>query len=315
MGEHIRVELKTFNSSYVLLSDRETVMRAVVFVHGFAGNPDDTWYDFPTMMDLVDDSGWWANSDAYFFSYGSVMAPIRVSVEELRRFIEPLVNRTGPDHRIRFGDTDPLSRLYEDHLDSRTEPGYKEIVFVAHSEGAVVVRTMIKDWAVVADETLRRLAINSEGRHQEETLLDNICRETPACRFLKAKLILFAPAHCGVTFTGALGAVLSLPCLGTFLSKIMRVSPAKVDLEVSSPLIRSLRTSTDRIARERPSFSALRANILFAEDDSIVFMDRFEHDKSQICYGHNHLSVCKPSLRFIAPVTFVEGNKSDAAGF
>ncbi len=69
---HARVDLK--DGSYALMATDVQATVAAVFVHGFYGHCEKTWFQFQTLMDSVESSGmfpWWRTYDAYFYSYDS----------------------------------------------------------------------------------------------------------------------------------------------------------------------------------------------------------------------------------------------------
>lgn len=84
-----------------LISDQPSVNTAVVFVHGFLGNPRTTWINFQGLVDeFAVECPWWPNSDLFFFKYDSVGSAIQTASERLSRYLEgiypaPLSNDDG----------------------------------------------------------------------------------------------------------------------------------------------------------------------------------------------------------------------------
>jgi pimeloyl-ACP methyl ester carboxylesterase len=96
---------------------RSTPSSLVIFVHGFGGSANDTWNEFPQLLDNFD------SSDVIFYDYDSLHVQTTVSANNFFTFLDEIIGK-GP--KLSFGN--------------RAFKGYKKIVLVAHSLGSIVVR-------------------------------------------------------------------------------------------------------------------------------------------------------------------------------
>src|SRR3981189_1317183 len=90
--EHFPVRLKGSDKAFALLA-RRPPESAVVFVHGFGGNPATTWIDFEHLVDeLQEQRVEWSLCDLFFYGYRShnQIAPLG---EDLGRFISTVAAR------------------------------------------------------------------------------------------------------------------------------------------------------------------------------------------------------------------------------
>ena len=71
------------------------------------------------------------------------------------------------------------------------------------------------------------------------------------------------------------------------------------------PLIQQLMDDTNHFAERYPELRALRARIAWAESDDIVTALPYRYDAEVTFLGTEHLSVCKPTRRFVTPFKFI----------
>ena len=92
---HLKRNLKSidgFSNSYALTPEGETASTAIVFVHGFAGSPTGTWFDFHGLTEeYASDYPWWKDATLFFYSYESTRIPVRVNASRLRSFLEAVL--------------------------------------------------------------------------------------------------------------------------------------------------------------------------------------------------------------------------------
>jgi len=114
---------------------------------------------------------------------------------------------------------------------------------------------------------------------------------------------LFAPALGGEMLTGLIGIIATLPVISNFLVS----SAAKVGMSPASAAVTEARRQTVRYA-EITGYECFSAHILWAEKDRIIHAEKYEHDLQCINFppGTNHVSVCKPTLKYPLPLDFVE---------
>jgi hypothetical protein len=327
LGDHIRCEFDTNDRSVAFLSTSELVDTAVVFVHGFRGHRERTWRWFHPLIDQNSSvSHQWRTSDLFFYGYSSVTAPIRVNVNRFGSFLD----------RVLAGNTTELLQRNDSltvqtlGLGSRAFPrhditSYSKLIVAAHSEGAVIVRTLVRDLALRAREEAldaARSSAKSAGIQLPTNFNDLVEYQSwsndsygrilsqPQFRLLTADVCLFAPAHAGYSITGPLASILELPGFSQLLRPALSFSTAKADLEPSSPLITVLRRDTDALSRDS-AISALRARILWGENEKVVYVDKFSWDTEEFVSNKDHINICKPSHLYLRPITFAR-NEHDS---
>jgi hypothetical protein len=129
----------------------------------------------------------------------------------------------------------------------------------------------------------------------------------------QSSLRLFAPAHLGVLAAGMLGVVQSVPYLDKFMEASLRSSALYQNLRPGSPTLLNLQRKTEELWVKYPEVTALKASMLFGQQDSVVEIGGYSHDEfygakdGQIHTepGHGHTSICKPSVLFTKPIEFV----------
>lgn len=313
---------------------------AVVFVHGWAGDPDATWASFHTLIDTITEQhSPWSRADVFFYRYDSVRVGVRPNALDFGEFLLQIFPQPAP-----WVLTEPLNPISAkagidgDVLWRENFQGYSHLYVVAHSAGATVVRHWFLE---LANEVKRALdaqfaiasgapdleqlnnpleaaesAPKSQGtirRYSQEiqSAAEELIKPNRyAC--LKAHLRLFAPAHCGASISGKYGALLEIA--GSLGKGVLQHSTMAVDLAPVSPLISNLRPKTEGMARELPNLRALAAQILWGKEDKIVYMDKFDCDTDTFVSEQDHISVCKPSREYLFPLKFVfHGSKTTTA--
>src|ERR1039457_1552101 len=92
--------------SYGLVSLRDDKDTAVIFVHGFQGDPINTWTQFQVYIDCPcpsELSGWWATADLYFYGYNSLKGSISEQAVMFREFAKRSEERrVGKECRSRW---------------------------------------------------------------------------------------------------------------------------------------------------------------------------------------------------------------------
>jgi hypothetical protein len=277
---HERLDLD--GTSYARLTDHKKVAAAVVFVHGFRGCPEKTWIQFQTLVDEKDHVvPWWARYDAFFYGYDS-KAQIGPNAASLLSFVcnvypVPKWRELGTD-----GDLAPRK--------------YKTLILVGHSEGGVLIRSAI----------LRRVQ-DLENRPFANTEFEPDC-------ILNANLRLFAPACWGMLVSGYPSLLLGMPVLGSWVESHLNKSPAYQQLASTDPLLNNYRERTVAKAKEYPSTRGFRARNLFPVKDDCVTAEALETDPpAEYEKKQSHRSICKPTPRYLRPLTFVRDDEYDVA--
>jgi pimeloyl-ACP methyl ester carboxylesterase len=282
---HVRCQLA--GESYALLTDDDSCNTAIVFVHGFWGHSEKTWWQFQTLPDRLNDP-WWHSCDLIFYSYDSTGAQIWPNISALGKFLHNVFPAPAWKH---LGSSIP-------------GPGrtYRNIVLVGHSEGAVLVRGAVLERS--------RLHLQPPPRPQSVG-----AKKMQDDRLLHADLCLFAPALFGALICGWKGVLLKSPVLGSLVEAYLNKSPAYKQLQSDSPVLRQIRSETEDLARDFPELTAFRARNYFGNNDSVASICSLPTDlQSEYETGKNHVSVCKPSMSYLRPLTFIgETRRAKAA--
>lgn len=206
------------------------------------------------------------STDVIFYGYKSTTTPAIGSAELFYKHLRGLVNP-----KKKLGD---ISR-------NDTIVNYKQILFVGHSLGAVVIR---------------------------RTLLD---AKRDNCSWLQyCKIILFAPAHRGAHIHRLVieGIPNSFKLIGSIAKYIFQ---SLNDLEESSSTIKDL--ISDNISYlDDPNNNAftIAVDIVSAVNDRVVLKNRFCQDPNPLAIeDKGHISVCKPILtEYEEPFEIVKKN-------
>jgi hypothetical protein len=325
---HQPLRLSSGFDSRARISKAPTVDTAVIFVHGFGGHPETTWLELQTLIDTDPRAGAdWERCDLFFFGYASVDRPIRYNAALLRKFVSGIYPE--PDLSLFEITLEGQSFMPTAILRSGFK-GYTRLILVGHSEGAVLLRTIIRDSALSYEQALKEQPSNqapsadrtnatsedvSLRERVERELLkirEKILRDQPQHNVLMASLRLFAPAHSGHSISGVFGSILSMPGIGSIVRSALQGKTSYSDLKPTSPLITCLRDDTQLLASRMPWLSSLRAKILWGDRETIVYMDKFHYDSEETITGKNHLTICKPTSDYLRPLEFVlEGDVVD----
>lgn len=270
--------------TYALLSDSDDVDAAVIFVHGFLGDPQGTWLNFQEFICASDqDSASWSSCDVFFFAYPSFHKDITESAQDLLNFISRIFPEP-PDSIFHLNKHVPTLPDMSVDLSSR-KPTYKVLVLVGHSEGGVVIRRSV-DLA--------------HGWEQSMPVCSNV---------LQARLALFAPAHRGVKLSGWIGACLAIGRVDAVAAPILRSSPAFSEMK-DKELLKEIESHTSDYLKEaaakKITVEALQAHVVYGEHEPVVVKGFYTSD----CFhpsikDKSHSSVCKPRTGYKPPIDFV----------
>ena len=130
---HFRWPETTTDYEITAYWSRQPAGKALVFVHGFRGDVEDTWGDFPNLL-MEDERA--AGLDIIMYGYDAVNTRARFSALELYAFLDRLFVDPLSVYRRRAG---PLARTESFR--------FHRITVVAHSFGAVVSRqALLEAW-------------------------------------------------------------------------------------------------------------------------------------------------------------------------
>jgi hypothetical protein len=261
------------------------VKRAVVFVHGFSGKADSTWMDFYRLIDNpAAASSWWETVDLYFFDYEkySIFSQISRNTLILMDFLDFI-----------WPKPDAAMASILAGLQRPDDFEYEEITLVGHSEGGLLIRKVILE-AARHNQDIESYRLLHDRTGTSEPTPEGI---------LKADLRLFAPAIAGESISGLLGIFLGL----SIIKAISGASAAKLGLAPVAIPVSSARKATDDYT-EYLSMSCFRAHILWADNEKIVTSEPYQRDYScrNLPAKTEHSDVCKPTWRYLLPLSFVE---------
>jgi pimeloyl-ACP methyl ester carboxylesterase len=268
-----------FPGSYALLSEDPDTDTAVIFVHGFLGDAENTWLNFQEMIDSYQAAyPRWTQTDAFFFSYPSFRSSITDSAEKLLRFTE-LVFPRPPSKFFHIPVT--LGRYPKILTElSFKRHRYAQLIFVGHSEGAILIR--------------RAICLAYKRKSHTEQMLGS-------------KLALFAPAHLGFTPAGWVGACLAVGRIADIALPILSSSPAFVEMK-GKELLEQIEEDTMAFIAESPDSTAFRARVLFGTEERFVVRGEYTYDIPETPEPEqSHFSVCKPRTSYERPLDFVFG--------
>jgi len=276
--EHESVVLHD-GKGHALLSGADTVDTAIVYVHGFLGDPVDTWRDIVYFVDRLPGAPF-AHCDLYFVNYGAEEDFVIASANTIRRFIEHIFP-TPPESYFRYAMREVDWRLKDnaDQVVVVREPGsYRRLILVGHSLGTVVIRRLIADAAYYLDGT--------QAADATDTII------------LKSDVRLFAPAHLGYRPLGLKRILASPACLGALLCAPSGVLRAIADLKENCHTLVQLREETESYAQRFPNVGSLHPHIIFGKKENIVVYGRYNTDppkRFREVPGLDHTEICKIS--------------------
>lgn len=251
--------------------------RLVVFVHGFRGQAVGSWQHFP---DGGAERDWWQQSDLLFVDYPSSKDNPQATAGRLRRHL-PDFYPDLPTQLLEVGRV----RVRE-----AADTPYEELLLVGHSLGGVIVRRALCE---TAEAWLDDLKTNPSA---------------PKPRLLDAQVRLFSPASAGFRAAGFLGMV-QASSFWKAVNMQLRRSSAYTELQPHSDFLSKTQERTEALVTDSGSeFGSLKAHIAWANPDNVVLPERYEtdHKPDEPVDGTTHSSVCKPTVRYELPWTFVE---------
>lgn len=288
---HEYFELPNVAAGSIALLSQAEVDTAVIFVHGFWGDPLGTWANF---HDLIVEGryDWWQRCDVFFYRYASFEHQVAINEIKFRSFVDRIFPKV---------DLNELLDLQSSLDARRSARRYRDLVLVGHSEGGLIIRKSVLR-SVMEYEHAHSMTASGGGEGLGQANPAAPLTEPP--RLAKAKLRLFAPAIFGYRPAGILGIVANLPLLGRCIDSVLRYSPAYEDMQMTELL--ELRTRVEAAARKYPEFTALRAAVLWGENEHLLKAGSFDCDSTYpSATGKDHRTVCKPDDGYTLPLEFV----------
>lgn len=233
----------------------------VIFIHGFNGGAVSTWDDFSK---LIYDHDRFEKTDVIFYGYPSLKQQANNNAINFKNF---LIESSQPNQDL--NDCTDRAITNDDE--------YENVVLVAHSLGAVVVR---------------RALLFIKGQGNQNTLLE------------KTKMLLFAPAHKGTLIKTSY--ISGLPSLLSLVGVIgIWKTPSFSNLQQNSATIVSLINDTQRYIDIGDAEFTVASKVIWANADNVVENDTFGNDPEAIVEDGTHTSICKPKNNYINPLNYL----------
>ena len=127
-----------------MLSTAEHAETAIIFVHGFNGDPTGTWLQFQFLVDEAPAfAPLFAGCDLYFYSYDSLRENAAVNASRLASFVKRVYPE--PDFPGAYMMSDAMRQFIPLPADSGKgiRRSYRKLVLVGHSLGGVLIRQLI----------------------------------------------------------------------------------------------------------------------------------------------------------------------------
>ena len=287
---HFWREVKDGSNSFARISEHKETDTAVVFVHGFIGDPIGTWGDLHWRIDDTSHAASFEKADLYFYGYPSTRFPVKVAAEHFVTFLA----RVFPTPESGLLSLNPRTKKLLNQWKipdcPRENVGtYKKLVLVGHSLGGVLIRQALPQ------------------------ALEKKYATSPTPDQLKgASVVLFAPAQGGFRLEEELAAAFA--AMGLSLVRIWwaaKRAPVYKDLTKNPVILSSIRTGTERLAASGSSFkdaNCLRAHTVWGANEHVVYIadyDELDTWRSPYPPDINHVTVCKPTAAFDVPLTWV----------
>jgi pimeloyl-ACP methyl ester carboxylesterase len=246
----------------------------IFFVHGFGGSALATWREFDS---LVTTDAAFRNCDLVFLGYDSIRKQTRASAGRLYESCKRVLRDAAEFTRVEIG-----------HQTLKRSPDlrYRNIVFVAHSLGAIVTRLLL----LMAEK-------------DDQDWLPRV------------RMILFAPAHAGATDVVELAT--AVPNLfgkaGGIAKAVVRWKAQTLrEVKQGSTTLDFLmkRTTGSLESREAAGLSLshlVAKHVCFGEKEDVVDMTPFCRDPEvPPIPGHDHTSICKPTTKYLTPLQLLQ---------
>jgi len=240
--------------------------RAVVFVHGFSGDPIKTWSDFHILLPAAQQC---VGRDLYFYGYDGLRANMTSSAALFRDFLDRLFEQPG---KI-------VNRNLPSDAQRKENFQYMELVLVAHSLGAVITRRALLDLTLLGRPWLSktRLVLFAPA-HMGASVADLAWETVSNFRFLR--------------FFGAVARFES-----PLIDQLKPGSPELTALLSETQIACQNGANSHLKARKVviAEYERIVRNDRFASDPPPVTIPDTEHT-----------TVCKPRVDFLRPVQLLE---------
>jgi alpha-beta hydrolase superfamily lysophospholipase len=240
--------------------------KAILFIHGFSGDPIKTWSDFHVLLPAAQG---FKGRDLYFYGYDGLRANMTSSAALLREFLERLFQQSS-----KFVNQNlPSDAKRQDNFQ------YDEVALVAHSLGAVITRRALLDLTRLNRPWLSKTRlILFAPAHKGASVADLALEAASSFRFLR--------------FFGAIARFES-----PLIDQLKPGSPELTALLRETELACQNGANSHLKARQVviAEYERIVRNETFADDPPPVTIPDTEHT-----------SVCKPRADFLRPFELLE---------
>jgi pimeloyl-ACP methyl ester carboxylesterase len=244
----------------------QPLSKAVIFVHGFSGDPITTWSDFPVLLPATQQC---AGHDFFFYGYDGLWADMNASAALLRDFVDRLLSETGSLVNKNLPTDGQRPEAFK----------YKKILFVAHSLGAVMIRRALLDLTEMGRPWLAnsKLVLFAPA-HRGASVVDLALEVTTGMAFIKY-------------FVG----------IAQFQSPLInQLKPDSAELrDLLADTKKARRGGANPHLQARQvifaEYEKIVRNLRFADDPP-----------ADTIPGTRHMTVCKPRTDFLGPFEVVE---------
>lgn len=238
--------------------------KLLIFVHGFGGDPLNTWSKFHDYLTADSDV---KGTDLLFYHYDSKKTQAYVSGMLFDELLEKILIQPNFFASYLYNDEDQNRYKRPDTFK------YKKIFIVAHSFGAIVTRK-----AMVFGNSKKR----------------------SWCKI--SKMMLFAPAHNGAKAILPIQQMLSI--IPFYIGYKRYKTPTLDDVDLSSPncKLAELKEETNKIQMTTAGDYTIAHSTVFSLRDNVVNNDSYLKDTAAVVeFYKDHGKVCKPSDDYRSP--------------
>jgi hypothetical protein len=306
---HWNVQLREKPLALASYSDGVDVDTAVIFVHGFGGDPEKSWRDFVFLINTqsAEKYHWYSKADLYFYGYSNFQNTVPFSAQECFRFIRQVFPKVvlNDFNVLPSGDLGWITKVMrqdgiEKILGARH---YSRLVLVGHSEGGLLIRVGM--W-----EAFKHV-ITSIPELRQEPIPAAATRDTVLSMesLLKADICLFSPALIGIrnAVNEVARKIAGIQIVGNILMSALEIPyPSVATMANCDPILVDVKKFTEEAWESYRFVPALRARILWGGQEPLLVAWNYKWDDPvEHVTGVGHIRVCKPTGKFLKPLDFV----------